>query len=214
MSTTTLPTGIVARAKAILTAPAATWPAIAAEPDSVAGLYTGYIAILAAITPLATFIHGVVFGYGAMGFSYHPSFFSALSTAIVTYLFTLAGTFVMAVIIAALAPTFQGQNNQLQALKLVAYAATASWLAGIFNLLPGLGILALLGLYSLYLFYIGLPVLMQSPPEKSLPYTLVIFVAAIVVGVVVSFTASFLTGGAPYGRMADGSISFPSRIWR
>ena len=204
MSSTSLPADIISRAKAILLTPAATWPAIAAEPATIGGLYTGYIMILAAIPPAARFIHGVVFGYGASGVSYHPSFFGALTTAIATYLLSLGSTFVMAFIVAGLAPIFQGQSNVLQALKLLAYAGTASWLAGVFHLIPGLGLFGLLGLYSIYLFYTGLPVLMQSPPEKSVLYTLVIFVAVLVVGIVVSLASSLLTGGAGYGRLASG----------
>ena len=40
--------------------------------------------------------------------------------------------------------------------------------------------LGILGVYSLYLLYLGLPVLMKSPKEKALGYTLVVVLAAIV----------------------------------
>jgi FlaG/FlaF family flagellin (archaellin) len=134
-----------------------------------------------------------------------------LSRAIVSYVFSLVGAFVLALIIDGLAPTFQGRKSQVQALKLVAYASTASWLAGIFALIPGLGILGILGLYSLYLFYTGLPVMMKSPPEKSLPYTAVIIVAAIVVAILAGFLSFSLTGyGGQAGRAANGGTSYGS----
>ena len=38
-----------------------------------------------------------------------------------------------------------------------------------------------MGLYSLYLLYLGLRSLMKSPQEKALPYTVVVIVAAIVI---------------------------------
>ncbi len=204
--------GIVARAKAILLSPDTEWPIIAAEPASTGGLYTGYIMILAAIPPLATFLHGILFGYGMLGFHYHPSFFGALTSAIVSYALTLGGTFVLAVIVAALAPTFQGQNSQIQALKLVAYANTAVWLAGVFNLIPGLGLLSIVGLYGLYLFYRGLPVLMQSPPAKSLPYTVVIFISVVIIALVVGrLTLALGYGGAfgGYSAAASGDYGVP-----
>jgi hypothetical protein len=210
MSTTLDPAGrgagIVARAKAILLTPDREWAVIDLEPATVRSLYVGYIVILAAIGPAANFIHGVVFGYGFAGFGWHPSFFGALSSAITSYVFSLAGTFVLALIVDALAPTFLGQKNQVQALKLVAYASTASWLAGIFALIPGLGILGVLGLYTLYLFYTGLPVMMKSPPEKSLPYTAVIIVAVIVVAILAGFLSYSLNGygGGAAGRAATG----------
>ncbi|HTZ70068.1 MAG TPA: Yip1 family protein [Acetobacteraceae bacterium] len=199
MSSTLNPGGragpIVARAKAIILTPATEWRVIDMEVETPASLYRNYIMILAAIGPICSFLHGVLFGYGAFGFSYHPSVVSALVSAAVSYAITLAMVFVMALIIDALAPTFQGQKSQIQALKLVAYASTASWLAGIFHLLPGTGLLAILGLYSAYLFWTGLPVMMKSPPEKTLPYTLVIIVVAVVLAVVIAPITAILVGG-------------------
>lgn len=136
----------------------------------------------------------------------------ALATAILHYALTLGGVYVLAVIVNLLAPSFDGRKDQIHALKLVAYASTASWLSGVFSLIPGLGFLGLLGLYSLYLFYIGLPVLMKSPPEKTLPYTALIIVAAIVVGIVIAPLSALLIGmsigtGAYMNSGPGGTIS-------
>jgi len=211
------PPNIVARAKAILLTPDTEWPVIDAEPASINSLYRNYIMILAAIPPVATFLRGILFGYGALGYTYHPGFFHALITAIVQYAFTLGGAFVLALIIDTLAPTFQGQKNQVQALKLVAYSSTASWLAGVFTLIPGLGLLGILGLYSLFLFFRGLPVMMKSPPEKSLTYTVVIIIAAIVVAICISpLTLALVGNGGMVTGLSDtsgintGSITTPT----
>jgi hypothetical protein len=57
--------------------------------------------------------------------------------------------------------------------------------AGVFLLIPPLAILIFLGaLYGLYLFWLGVPALMKAPAEKSVPYTAVVVVCAIVVSVV------------------------------
>jgi hypothetical protein len=209
-----VPAGLPARAKNILLTPDREWAVIDGEFATVASLYTGYIVILAAIGPVATFIHGVVFGYGAFGFTYHPSFFGALINAIVSYALSLGGAYVLALIIDALAPTFKGQKNFVQALKLVAYASTASYLAAIFQLVPGLGILGLLGLYSAYLFFKGLPVLMKSPQDQTVAYTAVIIVAAIVVAVIIGALTAGLTGhrGVRLGALDNtsyGSVTTP-----
>jgi hypothetical protein len=76
----------------------------------------------------------------------------------------------------------------------VAYASTAAWVGGIFGLIPALGIIGVLaGLYSLYLLYLGLPVLMKSPPDKALPYTAVVILAAIVLFMLIGYvTSSFM----------------------
>jgi hypothetical protein len=206
------PGGIPARAKAILLTPDSEWHVIDSEPASVASLYLGYIVPLAAVPPIATFLHGVVFGYGFAGFGYRPSFVGALGTAIVSYAFALAGAYVLALIVDALAPTFQGSRNPVQALKLVAYASTASWLAGIFSLVPGLGILGLLGLYSIYLFYRGLPVMMKSPPAKAVGYTIVVAIAAVVVSVLVGLVSSAFVprGSFGAGYTSSGTITTPN----
>jgi len=101
--------------------------------------------------------------------------------------------FLIALITDALAPTFNGVKNQVNALKLVAYGSTAGFLGGIFNLLPTLAILgALAGLYSIYLIYIGIPVLMRCPPEKAAAYTAVVVVCGIVAMVVLAAVTSLV----------------------
>jgi hypothetical protein len=211
------PPNLLARAKAIILTPDTEWPVIDAEPASVSSLYRNYIMILAAIPPLATFLHGILFGYNATVITYRPSFFGALEFAVVQYAFTLGGAYVLALIIDTLAPTFQGEKNLIQALKLVAYASTALWLAGIFSLLPGIGFLRLLGFYSLFLFYRGLPIMMKSPPDKAMTYTVVIMVAAFVVTVcVVPLTLALVGNSSGIGAYSElggvttGSITTPS----
>ncbi len=175
----------VERVKRILLSPKTEWEVIDAEPTTVAELYTRYIAPLAAIGPIAQLIGYSVFGV-AVPFvgTYRVPIGSAITQAIVTYVLALVGTYVLALIIDALAPTFNGQRSQIQALKLAAYSLTASWVAGIFALVPGLRILTLLGLYSLYLLYLGLPVLMKTPREKAVGYTVVVIVAAIILAMI------------------------------
>ena len=71
-----------------------------------------------------------------------------------------------------------------------AYSSTASWIAGIFALIPGLRILTLLGLYSVYLLYLGLPALMKTPRDRALAYTGVVILAAIVLFMVIGIVGS------------------------
>jgi hypothetical protein len=74
------------------------------------------------------------------------------------------------------------------------YSYTPGWLAGVFNLIPLLGILGIIAaLYGIYLLYLGLPKLMKSPPEKSMGYTAVVIVVAIVVGFVLAAIVGAVT---------------------
>jgi hypothetical protein len=115
--------------------------------------------------------------------------------AIARYVLGLAGVYVLALIIDALAPSFGGTRNRVQALKVVAYSATAGWLAGIFAIIPALSLLGILGFYSLYLIYLGIPVLMKAPPERALGYTVVAIVCAIVLYMIMGAIAGSFMGG-------------------
>lgn len=192
---------LVARVKGILLSPKTEWGVIDTEPTTVGSLYTGYIIPLAAIPAVAGFIGMSVLGYNVLGTSIRFSMGSGIERAILQFLLSLAMTYVLALIIDALAPNFGGQKSQLQALKVAAYSSTAFWVAGIFTILPALGILAILGLYSLYLFYLGLPVLMKAPQEKAMAYTVVVIVCAIVVGVVIGVITNQVVPMPGYGRL-------------
>jgi Yip1 domain len=173
---------LMARAKNILLQPKTEWPVIAGEQATTGSLYTGYIIPLAAIGPIASIIGWSVFGFSVpfVGSIRYPIGIS-VRNGIVIYALSLVGVFVLALIIDALAPTFGGQKNQIQALKTSAYSYTAAWVAGIFNLIPSLALLGLLvALYSCYLLFLGLPVLMKAPEDKAVGYTAVVIIVAIV----------------------------------
>ena len=182
---------LVDRVKNILLKPKTEWEVIDVEPATVADLYKGYIIPLAAIGPVAQAIGFSVFGMPVpfLG-TYRTPVGTAVTQAIVTYVLTLVAVFVLAIIIDALAATFNGTPNRIQALKVAAYSYTASWVAGIFLLIPALSILSILGVYSLYLLYLGLPVLMKAPKEKALAYTAVVILAAIVLFMLIGFAAA------------------------
>ncbi len=186
--------GLVQRAKDILMKPAQTWPVIASEPASPGELITRYAMPLAAIGPVAAFLRGQLFGYGAFGFSYKPGIVAGISTLVVSYILGLVGVVVLALIADFLAPKFDGVANRTNAFKLVVFASFAAWLAGIFQLIPGLGLLGLAGLYTLYLFYTGAAPLMKVPQEKTAAYTAVTIVCAIVLYLVVGTVTASIVG--------------------
>jgi hypothetical protein len=179
---------LVERVKNILLTPTTEWPVIDRESGDTAFLFTNYVAILAAIPAVCGFIGASIIGVAG----YRSGFFGGLMSAIVSYILAFVGVYVMALIIDALAPSFGGRKDFASALKLVVYSSTAAWIAGIFSLIPALAILGILGLYSLYLLYLGIPVLMKSPAEKSLVYTIVAIVCALVVWIAIAMIPAFL----------------------
>lgn len=184
---------ILQRAKDMIVKPKETWAAIDGEAATVQSLYVPYVLILAAIGPLAHLIGGQVFGYTFLTITVHPSLGNAIVSALLSYGLTLVGVYVVALVIDALAPTFGGQKNPIQALKVAVYSATAGWLSGIFAVIPALAILGLLGLYSLYLLYLGLPRLMKAPEDKALGYTVVVVVVAAIAFLIIAAVVGMAT---------------------
>ena len=177
---------VVDRVQGILLRPRQEWQVIDVEQSTTADLYRNYVMPLAAVGPVATLIGGVVFGVSLplIG-TVHVPLGTAITQAIVAYVLALVGTYVLALVIDQLAPTFGGTRNSAQALKVAAYASTAQWLAGVFAVIPPLGVLGILGLYSLYLISLGLPVLMRAPQERALAYTVAVVVAGIVIAIII-----------------------------
>lgn len=182
---------LVPRVRSILVQPRSEWVVINAEPATMRGLYAGYIAPLAAIGPLASLIGMSVLGVRLpFGGTYRVPFGSAVVSAAVHYATALVATYVLALIIDALAPNFGGERNAIQALKVAAYASTAAWLAGVFAVVPGLAVFGVVGLYSLYLIFAGLPTVMQAPRDRALGYAAAVIASAIVLLVISGLIAS------------------------
>ena len=197
---------LIARVKAILTTPKTEWPVIAAEPATVADLYKNYIIWLAAVPAVCQFIKGSFIGYGMLGVHYRTPIGAGITGLIVGYALSLALIYVVALIVDALAPSFSGQKNQVQALKTVAYAWTASWVAGIAALIPWLGFLIILAalVYGIYLLYLGLPSTMKCPPDKAGGYTAVTIVIAIVLSWIIGIVVAGIIGT---GALMSGASS-------
>ena len=159
---------LVPRIQNILLSPPTEWPVIAAEGATVNSLYTGYIIPLSAIPPAAVFV---------LQFLLYPSgIIHELVAAVLDYGLGLIAIYAVAYTAAKLAPSFGGRDDLIQGLKLIAYAYTAVWLAGVFLVIPVLGGLVVLValIYSFYLIYLGTAPMLAVAQDKSIIYTLII----------------------------------------
>jgi hypothetical protein len=199
---------LIQRVQDILLKPKDTWPQIDAEAATPGSIYGGYLIVLAAIPAVAAFIGLSLVGVGGFGTSFRVPIAAGLANMVVSFVLSLLAVFVLALITNALAPTFGGSRSPISALKVVAYGSTAGFVGGVFSLLPALSILGLLAaLYSIYLLYTGLPVLMKCPPEKALGYTAVVVVCGIVAMIVLGVVSAAVLPGAGFGmagRMGGG----------
>jgi hypothetical protein len=184
---------LVARVKGLLLDPKAEWQVIEREGADTGALLKGYVAILAAIPAVCGFIGTSIIGVAGHRTPLLPGIVSALGG----YLITFAGVYVMAFVTDELAERFGGRRSFGNAFKIAVYAQTAGWLAGVFTAIPILAVLAVLGLYSFYLLYTGLPILMKVPEENVLGYFLAVLVCAVIVWMLILFVPAML-----FGRLA------------
>lgn len=191
---------LVERAKNIILAPVKEWDVIKGENLTIADMFMKYAVILAAIPAVAGFIGfaliGVSYGFG----TFRWPFGTALVWMILYYILSLAGLFLLAFIIDALAPTFGCKKDLVAAVKIAVFSFTASWIAGILTIIPAISILAwLVSLYSLYLLYLGIQKIKEPAQDKLLPYFIVSLVAFLVIYWLVGFIVSRIALGSMTG---------------
>jgi Yip1 domain len=193
---------LVDRVKNICLTPATEWGVIAGETTPTGTLISSYVVPLAAIGAVAGFISASLIGsmiFGRTGLAF------GLTAAVISFVSAIVGVVIVSLIINALAPSFGGEKNSAQAMKVAVYSFTPAWVAAAFRILPILGsLLALLGaLYGLYLLYLGLPRLMKSPEDKTLGYTVVVVIGTIFVYACLAVFGGIITGA---GMLTSGAL--------
>ena len=187
---------IAQRAKEVLLKPRDTFAVIKTETVTSRDLILNYLAPLAVIPAVASII-----GMSAVGIrisimgTFRIPLINSFSSAVLQYILTLIGIYILGIIINALAPSFSGKKNEIQALKVAVFSATPSLVVGILYILPVLGILVVIaGLYGFYLLYLAIPIMMECPPEKALGYTVVVIIINIVISLIIGALVSFIPG--------------------
>ena len=168
---------LVERAKNIITSPKTEWEAIANEEPNVQQILIGYVLPLALIPTIATII-----GWGAIGILGFTSFTYGIALGLVQLINSFLSVLITSFVVDALATSFGSTKNFGRAVQLVAYSLTPVWVFGILYILPSIGWLSfLLGLYALFLIYLGLTPLMKTPEDKKAVYMIVSVIILIAV---------------------------------
>jgi hypothetical protein len=166
------PSNLIERVREILLQPKPTWEKIEAEPATVQGLYTGYVAILALIPALAGLLFKVMFS-PFLGLGGLTALIGALVETAISYGLSLAGVYAFAWIADQLAVSFGATRNLIQTLKVAAFGITAAWVSSVALVVPLLGGLVVLAgvFYTIYLLHLGLVQLTKPPADKAVAYT-------------------------------------------
>ncbi len=206
---------IVQRAKNIIMKPSDEWNVIASEPATIGGLFTDYATPLALIPMVSTLLFNGLLGISAadmMGFgSGMPLDLMAIAgMAILSFIVSLVSLFVMGTLVKLVSPSFNGTSDKVQAMKLMTYASTPSWVVALVSWIPFLG--AVLGfaatVYVVYLIYLGLNPVLGVPKEKIAGFTVVIVLIYVVLVLIMSGIVAGLLYSTFFGNpMMGGGIS-------
>lgn len=175
---------IISDIRDLIVNPVQTFERLNAEETTRSQLTKSMLLYLAAIPAVAGFIGRVIIGHSVpfVGY-YHVPFFPGLLWSILMFVLGVAIVYLIAFIINGLIGSFGGERNELNAFKLSLYSFMPLFVLGVFSLIPALMGLFILGLYGIYLFYVGSPILMRCPEEKALPFTVVVSLIAILITV-------------------------------
>ncbi|HEY9246097.1 MAG TPA: Yip1 family protein [Candidatus Methanoperedens sp.] len=174
------------RAIGILKSPQTELVKVKSEQINKIDIIRQYIAILALI-PAVAYIIGMGFVGINVGFvSIKYPIQNAIIGGIFTYILSIVEVYILGFVINALAPNFASKQNEDQAMKLAAYAATAPLVGGIFNIIPMLSFISLIFvLYGFYILYLGIPILMETPQANTIAYTIIIIVVTVIISIVI-----------------------------
>ncbi|HOX46538.1 MAG TPA: YIP1 family protein [Myxococcota bacterium] len=177
----------------LLASPEQTWRAIQKEPDPGRALMVRYTALLALLPALVGLLGGLASGQG---------FLASLVLALLRSGIAFGTAWTLALMLNSLAPSFGTVRSQNAALKLVSYASTPVWVAGLLTIIPPLlPLAALAGFgYTAFLLHGGCQRLMDTPREKAWPFALTLtgiwFFKVLVLSWFVALAASSLLAPA------------------
>ena len=147
------------------------WKSIRDEGCTIGKCYCSHVLLLAALPAIAYFIGTSQVGWVIGTKSVRLSTESSLYIAALTYLTMLVGVFAMGKAIHWMSQTYGAKQNLPQSIALAAYTATPLFLTGIMLIYPILWLNLLIGLmalaYTIYLLYIGVPIMMKISQERG-----------------------------------------------
>jgi len=150
----------------LLIEPWPTWTKIHNEPDPGRELILRYSFLLALIPTFFGFLGEWIFQGGFL--------FSLVRSLLWLSIF-LGSLFLLGLLINSMSASFGSVQNENSAFKLVAYASTPVWISGFLTLIPKLIPIALLtGFgYAGYLFYVGCQIIIKTPKDKALKFSII-----------------------------------------
>lgn len=183
---------LIERAKNIIAKPNHEWDVIKSEQPDPGKILTSYVLPLAGAAAVAAFIGYAVIGVGGFGYRIKGVDWG-LYQAVTIIASAIISVYLTAFVVDMLAPSFGSEKDFGRSFQLVAYSFTPAWVGGLLSIFPPIAIIgSLFGLYGLYLMYIGMPRMKNTPPDKHVSYFVVAVIVTIVVYMVIGWILASL----------------------
>ena len=161
------------------------WKTIRKENCTIGRCYCSHVLVLAAIPALAGYIGTTQVGWQILTAEVHRlTHQSALWIAIVSYFTMLVAVFTIGKLIHWMGQTYGTKQSLSQCIALAAYTATPLFLIGVMLLYPVLWLNLLIGLvalaYTVYLLYLGVPIVMGVTKERGFLFSSAVLAVGLV----------------------------------
>lgn len=161
------------------------WKDIRDQQCSVTRCYCSHVLFLAAIPAVAGLIGTSQVGWSVAGDApVKLEFNSALQISIVFYFAMLATVFAVGKMVHWMGQTYGAEQTLPQCIALAAYTATPLFLIGVMLFYPVPWLIFLIGIfalsYTVYLLYLGLPVMMEVDEDKGFLFSSAVLAVGLV----------------------------------
>ncbi len=168
------------RAKNFITSPVEEWQVIKEEQASRSGVVRNYVLPFIFLLAITTFL-------GIFLFRNYVTISIMVLGAVVNSLGAFLSIYISAYIINELAPRFESKKDFISSFKLATYSYTALFIThSIASLLLPLFFIVIFGLYSVYILWMGLGPMMETPKESRLIYGIICSITILVVYVLLN----------------------------
>jgi hypothetical protein len=175
-------TAFVGRVRNILTRPDAAWDDIKEEPTTYSAIVFRYVAILAAIPPIAAIVGRIAFDRDIPDSALSLSLGYVVLTNAIWYCMEILNVVIVGAIIASIIGSAGSREKGLQGFKIAAYSYTPLYIAGCVAVIPYMRwTLYPAILYALYLVFLGIERLADLSRARAAGYALFSFVSAAVI---------------------------------
>ena len=152
--------------------PRAEWVKIREANDSAIGYFVKFVVIIGLLPPIAWYFGSTEVGWEIGGRVVRLTQESAMQIMVAFYIAILLGTTFLGFMVHWMSETYEAHISSVsKGIAIAAYTCTPLFICGVIGFYPLLWLDIIVGCaaagYAVYLLYIGVPIVMEIPPERG-----------------------------------------------